>query len=282
MSIEHREPTPTRQHGAPPRRHDRLFRRWGQARSGRNFAVTDHSESPFVVVVNETLARRYWPGVSPIGTRVRLGGNATIWREVVGIVSDVKHWGFDRPVNPEMYLPQKQMVWDGLTFVLATIAIPRVTQRARALRAARRSAALEMRTIDSGGAIGAAREPRCAARDIRWSRGRPGRRGPTRDGPLVTLRSSESASVDARRAAGRVMQALLKEDSSGGDRSIDWLAGASADARFRTVLYSQSRRPDPWPGVAICSTTLLDASCRPPAMRVDRCGRFATPNGVRL
>jgi putative ABC transport system permease protein len=32
----------------------------------------------------------------------------------------VKHWGFDRPVNPELYLPQKQMVWDGLTFVLAS------------------------------------------------------------------------------------------------------------------------------------------------------------------
>jgi ABC-type antimicrobial peptide transport system permease subunit len=45
-------------------------------------------------------------------------------REVIGVVSDVKHWGFDRPVNPELYLPQKQMVWDGLTFVLATDGDP--------------------------------------------------------------------------------------------------------------------------------------------------------------
>jgi predicted permease len=122
VGIEHREPTPD----TPTRAHPRAvtidyFKTMGiRLVSGRNFAVTDHSESPFVVVINETMARRYWPGVSPVGRRVRLGGNARNWREVVGVVSDVKHWGFDRPVNPEMYLPQKQMVWDGLTFVLAT------------------------------------------------------------------------------------------------------------------------------------------------------------------
>jgi predicted permease len=122
VGIEHRERTPD----SPTRAHPRAvtldyFKTMGiRVVSGRTFAVTDHSESPFVVVVNETMARRYWPGVSPVGRRVRLGGNSTIWREVVGVVSDVKHWGFDRPVNPEMYLPQRQMVWDGLTFVLAT------------------------------------------------------------------------------------------------------------------------------------------------------------------
>jgi predicted permease len=122
VGIEHRERTPD----SPTRAHPRAvtldyFKTMGiRVVSGRTFAVTDHSESPFVAVVNETMARRYWPGVSPVGKRVRLGGNSTIWREVVGVVSDVKHWGFDRPVNPEMYLPQRQMVWDGLTFVLAT------------------------------------------------------------------------------------------------------------------------------------------------------------------
>ena len=122
--IENRAPTPD----TPTRAHPRAvtidyFRTMGiRLVSGRNFAVTDRSESPFVVVVNETMARRYWPGVSPLGKRLRLGTGSQMlpWREVVGIVSDVKHWGFDRPVNPEMYLPQKQMVWDGLTFVLGT------------------------------------------------------------------------------------------------------------------------------------------------------------------
>jgi putative ABC transport system permease protein len=120
--IEGREPTPD----TPTRAHLRAvtldyFRTMGiTLLAGRNFSAHDDSEAPFVVVVNQTMARRYWPGASPVGKRMRLGGNSVNWREVIGVVSDVKHWGFDRPVNPELYLPQKQMVWDGLTFVLAT------------------------------------------------------------------------------------------------------------------------------------------------------------------
>ena len=125
VGIEGREPVPD----VPTRAHPRAvtvdyLKTMGiRLVAGRQFAASDHSESPFVVIVNETMARRYWPGNSPIGKRVRMGG-ANVPREVVGIVADVKHWGFDRPVNPEMYLPQKQMVWDGLTFVLATDVDP--------------------------------------------------------------------------------------------------------------------------------------------------------------
>jgi putative ABC transport system permease protein len=77
VGIENRVPTPD----TPTRAHPRAvtidyFRTMGiRLVSGRNFAVTDHSETPFVVIVNETMARRYWPGVSPVGKRVRLGGN---------------------------------------------------------------------------------------------------------------------------------------------------------------------------------------------------------------
>ena len=125
IGIEGREPVPD----APTRAHPRAvtidyFKTMGiRLVAGRNFAASDHSDSPFVVIVNETMARRYWPGDSAIGKRLRLGGSNAM-REVIGIVGDVKHWGFDRPVNPEMYLPQKQMVWAGLTFVLATDANP--------------------------------------------------------------------------------------------------------------------------------------------------------------
>jgi putative ABC transport system permease protein len=125
VRIEGREPTPD----TPTRAHLRAvtldyFRTMGMTlTAGRGFAPTDHSEAPFVVIVNETMARRYWPGQSPVGKRVAMGSVAR-WREVVGIVKDVKHWGLERPVNPEMYLPQKQMVWDGLTFVVATSTDP--------------------------------------------------------------------------------------------------------------------------------------------------------------
>ena len=119
--IEGREPTPD----APTRAHPRAvttgyFKTMGiRLIEGRNIAATDTGETPFVAVINETMAKRYWPGVSPLGKRFFTAGG-TIKREVIGVISDVKHWGFDRPVNPEMYFPQRQMVWDGLTFVLAT------------------------------------------------------------------------------------------------------------------------------------------------------------------
>ena len=54
------------------------------------------------------MARRYWPGQSPIGKRVRFNGANEPWREVVGVIRDVRHWGLDREVNPEMYLPHEQ------------------------------------------------------------------------------------------------------------------------------------------------------------------------------
>ena len=57
-----------------------------------------------MAIVNDTMARRYWPGQSPIGKRVILGGTQE-WIEVIGIVADIKHWGLDQKVNPELYFP---------------------------------------------------------------------------------------------------------------------------------------------------------------------------------
>ena len=125
VAIEGREPTPD----TPTRAHVRAvttnyFRTMGiRLIGGRHFTDADHPESPFVVIVNQTMAERYWPKQSPVGKRLRMGGSQA-WREVVGVVADVKHWGFKGRVNPEMYLPQRQMVWRSLYFVLATDGDP--------------------------------------------------------------------------------------------------------------------------------------------------------------
>jgi putative ABC transport system permease protein len=55
-----------------------------------------------VSVINRTAAERYWPGVDAIGKRFRLQRQ---WREIVGVVDDVRHWGPSSPVNPEVYVP---------------------------------------------------------------------------------------------------------------------------------------------------------------------------------
>jgi putative ABC transport system permease protein len=81
-------------------------------RKGRGIASTDVATSPAVVVVNETTARRYWTGEDPVGRRVgwRAGGpqNPVVWREVVGVVADVRHHGLAEPPEPELYLPYAQ------------------------------------------------------------------------------------------------------------------------------------------------------------------------------
>jgi putative ABC transport system permease protein len=110
--------TPTRAH--PRSVTPGYFRAMGlQLASGRFFTAADAATAPPVAIVNETMAHRYWPGRSPIGSRVRYTGTNE-FREVVGIIRDVRHWGLDVPVNPEMYVPYAQLPISGLTFTVAT------------------------------------------------------------------------------------------------------------------------------------------------------------------
>jgi predicted permease len=76
-------------------------------RAGRLLDERDSQGAPSVILVNETAAQRYWPGHSPVGRRVRVAGTER-WREVVGVVGDVKHWGLDQSARPEMYFPPAQ------------------------------------------------------------------------------------------------------------------------------------------------------------------------------
>jgi putative ABC transport system permease protein len=78
---------------------------------GRGFAETDDERSLPVGIVNETMARVYWPGENAIGKRFKLGdpGDAEVpWVTIVGIAGDVRQMGVDEPVKPEMYFPYQQ------------------------------------------------------------------------------------------------------------------------------------------------------------------------------
>ncbi len=74
--------------------------------AGRALSATDRAGSPLVAVVNETGARRFWPGTSPIGKRVWFDtpfapfSDHTRDVEIVGVVGDVKYGGVDQPDNP--------------------------------------------------------------------------------------------------------------------------------------------------------------------------------------
>ncbi len=97
------------------------FRALGmKLRAGRAFTPADRTGSVPVAIVNETFARQFWHGVSPIGARMRLDDGEKVPRvvEVVGVVGDVKHFGLEKETTIEVYVPISQ-VPDATTIWLA-------------------------------------------------------------------------------------------------------------------------------------------------------------------
>lgn len=87
-------------------------------RSGRAFTDGDTAAERPVVIVNETMARRLWPGQHPIGRRVRLSGPDEPWREVIGVVADGKYRQLTEQPRLFMLLPLAQNPVSGLTLVI--------------------------------------------------------------------------------------------------------------------------------------------------------------------
>jgi putative ABC transport system permease protein len=115
------------------------FRAMGlQLRQGRSFAERDKPDGQRVTIINETMARKYWPGENPIGKRVALDfetmrfrrdGPPTFdipggMREVVGVVADVKHARLEAETVPEMYIPAPQRPTREMTVVVRTQSDP--------------------------------------------------------------------------------------------------------------------------------------------------------------
>ena len=72
---------------------------------GRDFTERDREGAPGVVIVNETMARRFWPGESPIGKRLSLGTGGTSYLSVIGVVKDSKYLTLGEPPQPYYFLP---------------------------------------------------------------------------------------------------------------------------------------------------------------------------------
>ena len=80
-------------------------------RRGRLLDPSDGPDSGKVVVVNESMARTYWPGLDPVGRRFKRGlpESKNPWYTVVGVVADMRQGGMDVPVRPEAYFPFEQV-----------------------------------------------------------------------------------------------------------------------------------------------------------------------------
>jgi predicted permease len=101
--------------------------------AGRDFHQSDRRGSQPVVMVNETLARQQWPGVDPLGRRMRIGRSGD-WMTVVGLVGDIRHFGPAAPPRPEFYQPNAQQSFSFMAFVVRTAADP--SGSVQAIRAA--------------------------------------------------------------------------------------------------------------------------------------------------
>jgi predicted permease len=77
--------------------------------AGRLLSDGDVIDAPGAVVINQAMARKFWPGRNALGGRMRVGsGEGRPWITVVGIVADVKHTGLTAPVKPKFYRPLEQ------------------------------------------------------------------------------------------------------------------------------------------------------------------------------
>ena len=79
---------------------------------GRAFTDQDRAGSPPVIIVNETLARKYWPNTDAVGKRMRYTGplEQNPWMQVVGVAKDVKH-EMNLPITEDFYVPHAQDAW---------------------------------------------------------------------------------------------------------------------------------------------------------------------------
>jgi putative ABC transport system permease protein len=92
---------------------------------GRFFDARDLEKMPEVAIVNEAMARRFWPGENPIGKRVAAGcDKEELCRTVVGVVGDIRHEGLADAAQPEIYMPHQQFALPSLSLVLRTIGNP--------------------------------------------------------------------------------------------------------------------------------------------------------------
>ncbi|HET7924461.1 MAG TPA: FtsX-like permease family protein, partial [Rhodanobacteraceae bacterium] len=108
--------------------------------AGRDFAATDRRDSAPVVVVSETTARVFFGG-DAVGKRVRPQDDPDAWREVIGVVADVKVQDLQEPPTPLMYLSTEQTNPGGFSVVVRTAGDPAALLGAlqRALREVRGS-----------------------------------------------------------------------------------------------------------------------------------------------
>jgi putative ABC transport system permease protein len=80
---------------------------------GRDVTERDVLTTPRVLVVNEALAKKFWPNGDALGHRISFSTQEPKWYEIVGVVGNIKHRGLDTVEKPELYVPFTQPLFEG-------------------------------------------------------------------------------------------------------------------------------------------------------------------------
>ena len=98
---------------------------------GRFFTEHDDDKAPDVAIINETLAKQFFPGVDSVGRRLKNGGPErpigpnNSWNTIVGVVGDINYSGLDAPPEPAVYFPFRQATSNNQYIVVRTAMDPR-------------------------------------------------------------------------------------------------------------------------------------------------------------
>ena len=87
---------------------------------GRDFTERDTQATPLAALINQAMARKYWPDQDPIGARI--SGDGKNWAAIQGVVGDVRQGGLSAEPVPEVYLSylQDPFAWPYLTMLVRT------------------------------------------------------------------------------------------------------------------------------------------------------------------
>jgi putative ABC transport system permease protein len=112
---------------------------------GRVMSDRDAQGSPLVAVVNQTLVDRYFPGQNPIGKRLEIAfDDPPAWREIIGVVADVRSAGLDQDTPVQVYTAYLQRPGVLSGFVPAITVLARTEQSPAALGSAMKAAILSV------------------------------------------------------------------------------------------------------------------------------------------
>ncbi|MEA2922779.1 MAG: hypothetical protein QOF07_2744, partial [Bradyrhizobium sp.] len=95
---------------------------------GRFFTAADSADSQGVVIINQAMAKKYWPGEDALGKRINFDDSKPEeikWITIVGVVGDIRHRGLDSEAKPEYYRPHPQLPYRGMILAVRAGQDPR-------------------------------------------------------------------------------------------------------------------------------------------------------------